>query len=173
MLLGLVAGPCSARCLMGSVCQELFPSLSGPGGIAAVSGHGWASVLVEIHGVPAGTLTPDLAALNGHPAMEHISCCCQLGVCGRLGRNVLRQQDGARAVQPFVPLFCPAAMEPNILRQRFLTELHGEVRPIDLLAVESISGVHNVMGLTLPWIHTSTNEEQTQSGLHCAQSVTA
>lgn len=93
---------------------------------------------------------PDLAALNGHTAMEYISCCCQLGVCGRLGRNVLRQQDGARAVQPFVPLFCPAAMEPNILRQRFLTELHREVRPIDLLAVQSVSGVHHIMGLTLP-----------------------
>lgn len=135
---------------MGSVCQELFPSLSGPGGIAAVPGHGWASVLAELHGVPAAPSRPDLAALNGHTAMEYISCCCQLGVCGRLGRNVLRQQDGARAVQPFVPLFCPAAMEPNILRQRFLTELHRGVRPIDLLAVQSVSGVHHIMGLTFP-----------------------
>lgn len=138
---------------MGSVSQELFPSLNGPGGSAALPGHGWASVLLNFMVFLLAPSLPDLAALNSHPATERISYCCQLGVFGRLGRNVLRQQDGARPVQPFVPLFCPVAKEPNILRQRFLTELHGEVRPIDPLAIKSISGVYHVMGLTLPCIH--------------------
>lgn len=92
VLLCLVAGPCSACHLTGTVSQELSLSLTDPSGNIArrrlAICPGWTPQCF-CWSPP----TPRQAGLSGHPAVEHVSQYCHMSVFSGPDKNVLCQHS--------------------------------------------------------------------------------